>query len=76
MFDYTICSCVDSELFKKQCTALELNIPGLQKFPLLEDVDGSIVQKYEHAKGKVIVKNDCQVDALYVLSDFDLSIYF
>lgn len=46
------------------------------KHPLLQDVDGTLIQKYEHQKGKILVKNDEQVDALYVESDFELTSYF
>lgn len=76
MFDYTICNCADRALFEKQCRAIERNIISLQKDNLLEDVDGTLVQKYQHQKGSIMVKNDQQVDALYVQSDFDLSPYF
>lgn len=76
MFDYTISNRADMELFYKQCAALEKNIPGMKALELLEDVDGTLVQRYHHANGAVIVKNDTQVDALYVQSDFDLLPYF
>jgi hypothetical protein len=76
MFDYTICNQADSQLFHKQCDALERNITDLKRSDFLEDVDGTLVRKYEHPKGTVTVKNDLQVDALYVISDFDLSPYF
>jgi len=42
----------------------------------LEDVDGTLVQKYTHSKGTVVVKNDLQVDALYISASFDLLPYF
>lgn len=76
MFEYNICSQADSELFYKQCRALEKQVPGLQPENLLEDVDGTAVQRYRHSCGSVTVKNDLQVDALYVVSDFDLLPYF
>lgn len=76
MFDYTICNYADRVLFEKQCRAIEQNIIPLQKDNLLEDVDGTLVQKYQHQKGSIVVKNDRQVDALYVQSDFDLRPYF
>jgi hypothetical protein len=76
MFDYTICNQTDETLFKKQCTALEKNIPGLVADKLLESPDGTLIQQYKHKKGFVAVKNDTQVDALYIISDFDLLPYF
>jgi hypothetical protein len=76
IFDYTICNCADTLLFKKQCIAIEQGIMLLTKEPLLEDVDGSLVQKYYCPQGNIVVKNDQQVDVLYVQSDFDLRVYF
>ena len=66
----------DEELFQKQCVALEKKIPALQKEPLLEDVDGSRFQSYQHAKGRINVCNDYCLGDLYVESDFDLLPYF
>lgn len=76
MFDYTVCTQADVELFYKQCAAIEKNIPSLKKYKLLEDVDGTLVQRYDHARGQIMVKNDVQVDALHVTADFDLLPYF
>ena len=76
LFEYNICNQTDTVLFKQQCLALEAHIPGLQLHSSLEDVDGSIVRTYSHDAGTVKVKNDMQVDALYVTSDFDLTPYF
>ena len=76
MYNYTICNQADSELFRRQCEALRRKIDGLKEKSYLEDVDGTITQVYLHPLGKVTVKNDCQVDALYVVSDFDLMPYF
>lgn len=76
MFEYNICNQADAQLFERQCRALELNIPDLQASALLEDVDGTLTQTYHHRNGAIMVKNDMQVDALYVTSDFDLTQYF
>ena len=76
MFDYNVCNQADQELFYKQCAAIEKNIPNLQKHEVLEDVDGTLFQRYSHERGVILVKNDIQVDALYVTSDFDLLPYF
>ena len=76
MFDYTVCTQADVALFRKQCAAIEKNIPNLEKQDLLEDVDGTLSQRYDHPKGSIVVKNDMQVDALYVTADFDLLPYF
>lgn len=76
MYDYNICTVADRELFKKQCLAIEKHIPNLTKKELLEDVDGTLVQIYISSNGEITVKNDEQVDALYIISDFDLVPYF
>lgn len=76
MYEYNICNQADAELFHKQCLALEKHIPDLKYSEPLEDVDGTLVKVYQHPKGIVKVKNDMQVDALYVVSDFDLLPYF
>ena len=76
LFEYNICNQADAELFEQQCHALESNIPGLRESDFLEDVDGTLVRTYCHQNGEVKVKNDMQVDALYVSSEFDLLPYF
>lgn len=76
MFEYNICNQADSEIFYKQCEAIETHIAGIEKENLLEDVDGTLVQKYRNREGVIVVKNDLQVDALYVTSSFDLLPYF
>ena len=54
----------------------EMPLPGIKEECLLEDVDGTATAEYSHPKGRVIVKNDYQVNAIYVISDFDLLPYF
>ena len=76
MYNYTICNQADAGLFCQQCKALKDNIPGIKEECLLEDVDGTATAEYSHPKGRVIVKNDYQVNAIYVISDFDLLPYF
>lgn len=76
MFEYNICNQADEALFYKQCTAIEQAVPFLKKETLLEDVDGTLIQKYSSQAGIVVVRNDVQTDALYVLSEFDLLPYF
>ena len=73
---YGICDNPDEELFKKQCAALEKHIPNLKRARLLEDVDGSSYQHYNHPLGEVVVSNDYTLGDLYVESDFDLEPYF
>lgn len=76
MYEYNICNRADAELFHAQCLALQKHICELKVVEFLEDVDGTLLQVYQHPRGIVIVKNDIQVDALYVVSEFDLLPYF
>ena len=75
-FKYIICRQFDSDLFQKQCAALEKYIHGLKREPLLEDVDGSQYQHYQHERGEIVVTNSYDIGCLYVESDFDLLPYF
>lgn len=76
MYSYTICNQPDSELFKKQCLALEKHIPDLIKGELLEDVDGSQIQAYTKDKAKILVYNSEYVGALYIESEIELEQFF
>ena len=76
MYEYNICNQADAKLFEQQCRALETHISDLQASALLDDVDGTLTQTYRHHNGTIKVKNDMQIDALYVISDFDLLPYF
>jgi hypothetical protein len=76
MYDYTICNLPDESLFYRQCEALEKNIPGLIKEEFLEDVDSSLIQRYEKDGKKIKVYNDIDVGALYVKSEIELTQYF
>ncbi len=76
MYSYTICNMPDKELFKKQCKALEINIPNIQKGKLLEDFDGSETQIYSLNGKKVTVHNSFYIGSLVVKSECDLLPYF
>ena len=76
MYHYQICNIPDEELFYKQCAALERNIPGLEKTPLLEDVDGSLTQVYKKDGKEIAVHNSEYVGALYIDSEIELKQYF
>ena len=76
MFNYEICNVFDKEIFKKQCSAIEKYIPNLEKHILLEDVDGTEIQKYSFANGKEIkVTNDVDF-GINVTSDINLEQFF
>lgn len=61
---------------KKQCCALEKNIPGIEKGKLLEDVDGSQSQIYFKDKKKIIVNNSYYIGAVFIESDVELKQFF
>lgn len=46
MYHYSIYTIADEVIFQKQCRALETHLPHLVKDELLEDVDGSLMQRY------------------------------
>ena len=80
MYKYVINPQVNKALFYKQCERLEKKMSGIvkkrfTKKPLLEDVDGALIQIYEHPRGEIDVYNDEQLDELYLRSEFDLRPY-
>jgi hypothetical protein len=75
-FEHLICDQADGEVFKRQCAALEANIPGLKKGKLYQDVDGSDYQIYTLKGAEIEVGNDTYLDHVTVLSDVDLLPYF
>ena len=73
---YNICNEPDEDLFYKQCTALEKNIPNLKKEDLLTDVDGGLTQLYSLDGKGISVHNSYYIGALYINSDIDLYQFF
>ena len=55
-----------------QCERLEERVRGFTKKPLLEDVDGTLIQIYVYPRGHVIIKNDEMLGDVPVESEFDL----
>lgn len=76
MYKYTICNFADEEIFYRQCRALEKHIPDLKQGRFLDCLDDTLVQYYQHPKGRIEVRNDADVDVVYVDSEFDLHPYF
>lgn len=75
-YSYNVCDQANEELFYRQCAALVKHIPGLKPERLLQDVDGTLIQCYQHPRGELRVVNDCDTWALYIDSDFDIDPYF
>lgn len=76
MFEYQICNMAEDEIFKKQCIAIEKNITPLQKEKLLEDVDGSLIQKYDYQGKNISVYSDHFINEVYVKSEIELTQFF
>ena len=72
MFTYNISKNADEQAFAYTCSLIEANIDSISKEKLLIDVDGSKIQIYETAQGKIKVFNDFEIDAVYVNSDINL----
>ena len=51
MYKYVINPQVNKALFYKQCERLEKKMSGITKKRLLEDVDGALIQIYQHPRG-------------------------
>ncbi len=72
-YSYTLCPDNSPSAFREACEKIESIMPHLARQPLLTDVDGSTIQSYERADGRrIVVYDDYDVGAVYVLSDFDL----
>lgn len=76
MFEYEICANFDSEIFAKQCKALEDHIPNLHKSKYLEDVDGSQIQIYTSSNNAEIQVINDKLLGIEVHSDEELTHYF
>ena len=75
-YSYTVAMSVDDAVFAEYCSMLELNINNIKKDSLLIDVDGSETQVYHYNGKKIIVHNSCDVDAVFIDSQFDLLPFF
>lgn len=76
LFQYTIYTVPDEEIYRRQCQALEKHIPGLEKMYDLEDVDGSRISIYKKDGSEIKVANDYQVGGVFVDSEIDLLPFF
>lgn len=77
MFEYSICSQADEDVFKRQCSALEKKFSkSLVKDNFLTDVDGSKIQTYTLNGKKVKVVMSNYENEVYISSEIDLKEYF
>ncbi len=75
IFDVTISPDNDNNKFLEACKKLETAYPDANKWDIVMDVDGTLLQIYIHDKAgnRTIIYNDYEVGAVYVKSDIDLS---
>lgn len=71
MFEYDVCNQTDKQLFEKCLNKLK-NIIGMNFIDVLEDVDGSLIGRFIFDGKTVTLRNDENVDALYIRSETDL----
>ena|GEM_PF-237564 len=76
MYKYNICTAADKEIFERQCRALEMHIPGMEKLKRLQDVDGTEIQNYLLRGKPISVHNDMQIDAVYIESGVNIEPFF
>ena len=76
MFEYTIYTVPDEDVYRRQCRALETNIPGLRKIYELDDADGSLISIYKKDSKEIKVSNDYQVGGVFIDSEIDLLPFF
>lgn len=73
IFTYNVHKTANNEVFNRVCSTIETKVNKVKKDMLLEDVDGTTIQKYKTESGEVKVYNDYEIDAVYVDSEIDLS---
>lgn len=76
MYQYTICSAPDEDIFRRQCKALEKQVAGIAKVKELTDVDGSRICFYERYGAQITVKNDFYIGGVFVDSEIELTQFF
>jgi len=72
MFSYNVAKNADQRAFDRICAVIESRLRGIEKLPVLIDVDGTQIQIYNTQNGKIKVVNDYEVDAVYIDSDVRL----
>lgn len=75
-YSYTLSMNVDEAKFQDACRIVSENYPEFTKDQILIDVDGSELQRFRNGNRIIEINNDCEVYALYIDSDIDLSEHF
>lgn len=74
-FDYTVWRENSPEKFREACASIERALPHATS-QTLTDVDGSTIRVFTVGEETVVVYDDYDVGAVFVLSDLDLSTVF
>lgn len=69
MHHINICNQTDKELFFKALDKIKKTKGFIMQGKLLEDVDGSLIAVFQYEGGKVLLKNDEYIGALFIESD-------
>lgn len=72
LFSYNIAKNANQEVFKNACGSIKSKIKDIREEYQLVDVDGTQIQIYSTADGKIKIYNDYEVDAVYVESEINL----
>ncbi len=76
MREYMICNQPDDEIFERQCAALLKHIPELTEEATLQDVDGSVIKRFNLSGKQIIVKNDYYIGGVFIQSEINLEQFF
>ncbi len=76
MYQYTICNQPDESIYRRQCKAIEDNVPGIVEAKELENIDGGAVMIYKKGGATIKVKNDVYVGGVFVDSEIELTQFF
>ncbi|SHH56386.1 hypothetical protein [Sporanaerobacter acetigenes] len=69
MYYVNVCNQTDKDLFYKCLEKLKKTKGFKMQDKVLEDVDGSLYAIFKYGEGKVILKNDEEIGALFIESD-------
>ena len=73
MYQYTICNQPDKSIYRRQCKAIEENVPGIVEAKELANIDGGAVMIYKKDGATI---NDVYVGGVFVDSEIELTQFF
>ncbi len=72
-YDYTVNPENSSETFRELCDKIARQYPTFRREELLIDIDGSTIQVFSENGKEIVVYDDYDVGAVFVVSDVDMS---